>query len=487
MQSPDEETAPGSPEDDEAWSSPPDPGALNIDPSSNHMLGGYSFPAQSGPPSLDPSLANAYSSGSIISPALTPGTNTMPGLTMQGIDGTVFTDPRQGFNASLQQHIGPFSSEWEPTEFDQPNLDPTQLHGLQPATSMPFPMDDGFGSVAMTDCSPLNTNPYMTAHDWMHSPVSANDNRFPSSGQILRSPPPSADSNSPAAAGYRMDEAEEVIKGRDGWCAFSCNPRRQPDECPVTAPTLIAALQDTLRDPQSWTRAIQQQSSISQDDFSDRYLNIRDFTPEQRDKLSAVAQGFLQKAIKTHGLSKGESNNISRTLMLPSVVDLSHLLACYANVTERYYPLTPGPILDPNALMSQEDDKPSSLLLLLMVSQGALLSKAVDGRWIAGGLVELCRLSLFDVIEKSIHMAGNVTCLHAAMLCIMQAAWSGDRWLMDIAMGQRSLYLSMLQHHGFPLDYVEQQSGSPEESRRVASLSIEEHWNEWRSREQRSR
>ncbi|KAI9654698.1 MAG: hypothetical protein M1831_005285 [Alyxoria varia] len=471
IQSPDDETAPGSPEDDDALNSPPIPGAIDIDPTATHMLEGYPFQAQSGPPqSLDPLLANTYSTGSILSPALTPGANPMSGIKMHGMDGTVFTDPRQGFTTSLQQHIGPFSSEWEQAEFDETNMDHTQLQGIQPATSMSFPMDDSFGSVAMADCSPLNINPYMNGHDWVHSPVSPDQSRFPSGNQFLSSPPPSANSNSPPALGQRTDDAEEVIKGRD-----------------VTASKFVTALQDTLKDPQTWTKALQLQGMNIYDDASNCHFIIKDFRPEHRDKLSAVAQAFLQKAIKTHASSTRHSNNISRTLMLPSVPDLNYLLKCYGNVTERYYPLTSGVILDPNALMSQEDDKPSSLLLLLMISQGALLSNVIDGRWLAGGLVELCRLSLFDVIEKRIHMAGDVTCLHAAMLCIMQAAWSGDKWHMDIAMGQRNLYLSMLQHHGFPHDNSQQQGSPQSESHRVAKLSVDEHWTEWRSREQRSR
>jgi hypothetical protein len=111
--------------------------------------------------------------------------------------------------------------------------------------------------------------------------------------------------------------------------------------------------------------------------------------------------------------------------------------------------MTSRGLLDANELLLHAfNDKASSLLLLMMIAQGAMAIPSTDARWLNGGLTEACRISLFDLIEKNISMASDQIVLHSALLFITSAAWSGDKWQMDIAMGQRGMYFAMLRHSG---------------------------------------
>ena len=88
---------------------------------------------------------------------------------------------------------------------------------------------------------------------------------------------------------------------------------------------------------------------------------------------------------------------------------------------------------------------------------------------------------LFDLIEKNIIMAGDPIVLRAALLFTVQAAWSGDKWQMDIAMGQRGMYFSMLRHSGI---LEARQMSTPQNG---GGVSTEVLWREWLQQEARSR
>ena len=100
---------------------------------------------------------------------------------------------------------------------------------------------------------------------------------------------------------------------------------------------------------------------------------------------------------------------------------------------------------------------------------------------LTGGLTEACRISLFDLIEKNIIMSGDPIVLHAALLFTVQAAWSGDKWQMDIAMGQRGMYFAMLRHSGV-LEHRPAQKTCHDQRPNADHL-----WSDWIQNESRSR
>ncbi|KAL2148365.1 hypothetical protein VTH82DRAFT_2285 [Thermothelomyces myriococcoides] len=71
-----------------------------------------------------------------------------------------------------------------------------------------------------------------------------------------------------------------------------------------------------------------------------------------------------------------------------------------------------------------------------------------EASYLSAGLMETCRISLFDTVEKDVGLSADPTILQCALLFLALGAWSGDKWLMDIAMGQRGMYMSMLKHAG---------------------------------------
>ena len=219
------------------------------------------------------------------------------------------------------------------------------------------------------------------------------------------------------------------------------------------------------------------------------HLSVVPFQEMSRDKLLAITQSFLHKALEIHhddtrelGRASDVSIGYSNFVILPPARVLEYFLREYSNSFERFYPLTARGALDPNALMQcRTNDKASSLLLLLMIAQGALTTPTVDGRWLAGGLTETCRISLFDLIEKNIMLSGDPLVLHSALLFTVQAGWSGDKWQMDIAMGQRGMYFAMLRHSGF----LELQRNNTPGLAQCSNIDM--LWSEWIQQESRSR
>ncbi|KAF3057933.1 putative transcription factor cmr1 protein [Daldinia childiae] len=128
-----------------------------------------------------------------------------------------------------------------------------------------------------------------------------------------------------------------------------------------------------------------------------------------------------------------------------------------------------------------QNNQAAALLVLLMIAQGANAVPTAEARALSAGLIETCRISLFDIIEKDIEMCADPTALRCALLFMLLGAWSGDKWLMDIAMGQRGMYLSMLKHAGM---FESQPSMIPTFS---SSTNAELQWRSWLHRESQNR
>jgi len=63
-----------------------------------------------------------------------------------------------------------------------------------------------------------------------------------------------------------------------------------------------------------------------------------------------------------------------------------------------------------------------------MIAHGASTVPKAEARYLAAGLTETCRISLFDLIEKNIEFSADPIVLKAAFLFILVAAWGGDSW-----------------------------------------------------------
>jgi hypothetical protein len=293
----------------------------------------------------------------------------------------------------------------------------------------------------------------------------------------------------PSIADAGIPDLGAIIAAQDGWTVFRCTPPIPSSSCPRTARLNLERLELSLKNHEGWSSW---SPSWDESDFQyEGRITIAKLQENTRDKLLAITQSFLHKALDIHkdamsnssssGESPGSSASLSNFIILPPARVLEYFLKSYANSFERYFPTSSRGLLDTNELMQNYNDKASSLLILMMIAQGAMAIPSMEARWLTGGITEACRISLFDLIEKNIIMAGDPIVLRAALLFTVQAAWSGDKWQMDIAMGQRGMYFSMLRHSGL---LEARQIGTPQNG---GGISTEVLWREWLQQEARSR
>ncbi|KAI6797072.1 transcription factor Cmr1 [Hortaea werneckii] len=284
-------------------------------------------------------------------------------------------------------------------------------------------------------------------------------------------------------------EVGPIIQAQDSWTVFRCLPTIPSTSCPKTARLNVELLEQTLRNHKgwgNWSPAWDEQEFAGGD-----HLTVMQLHESTRDKLLAITQSFLHKALEIHRENGPNSPSESRHspgshsgsnfVLLPPARVLEYFLRSYANCFERYYPLTSRGILDANELLHCYYDRAASLLVLMMVAQGAMNIPSHEARMLTGGLTEACRISLFDLIERNVIMSGDPIALHSALLFTVQAAWSGDKWQMDIAMGQRGMYFAMLRHSGS----LENRSVST--SGLDGRGNTDQLWSEWIQNESRSR
>ncbi|RMY63141.1 hypothetical protein D0865_00061 [Hortaea werneckii] len=284
-------------------------------------------------------------------------------------------------------------------------------------------------------------------------------------------------------------EIAPTIQAQDAWTVFRCLPTIPSTSCPKTARLNLELLEQTLRNHKgwgNWSPAWDEQEFAGGD-----HLTVMQLHESTRDKLLAITQSFLHKALEIHRENGPQSPSESRHspgshsgsnfVLLPPARVLEYFLRSYANCFERYYPLTSRGILDANELLHCYYDRAASLLVLMMVAQGAMNIPSHEARMLTGGLTEACRISLFDLIERNVIMSGDPIVLHSALLFTVQAAWSGDKWQMDIAMGQRGMYFAMLRHSGS----LENRSVST--SGLDGRGNTDQLWSEWIQNESRSR
>ncbi|KAI1137551.1 hypothetical protein F5Y05DRAFT_73365 [Hypoxylon sp. FL0543] len=248
-------------------------------------------------------------------------------------------------------------------------------------------------------------------------------------------------------------EHPSVLEGRDYWSSFRCNPKKDTINCPRTAGIFLENLSQMPRYDRLWSWF---DLDFSAPAFADKIISMP-LLENTRDTLSAISQSFLQKALEVHKLdpaaasvdASSPGSDVSRGfLVLPPAATLEYFLGEYMRLFEPFYRVVPGGVLDANLLLSAGNSRAGTLLILLMIAQAASSDPTSEGRRLSAGLTEVCRISLFDLIEKDVSTCHHPFPVHSALLFITQASWSGDKWLMDIGLGQRGIYIAMVRHGG---------------------------------------
>jgi hypothetical protein len=435
------------------------------------------------PPFFDQSPSNGVPNGlpGVLSPLPTPVNGFVSQTPMSGYEDFVRSVRDNSDGTSPRFMMDPWNAMSMGQDFDPMRIDPALMMSMNMDITMGPPPDDILGMIP--EMSPTQTfGAVQTPLQTPRMDESFSDLQIGSSASMFY---PSHRQSSIVDVG--IPDLGAIIAAQDGWTVFRCTPSIPSSSCPRTARLNLERLEQSLKNHEGWSnwRPTWDDSDFHQ---SGR-VEVAKIYESTRDKLLAITQSFLHKALDIHkdgsssSPSSGESpgSTASNFVLLPPAHVLDLFLRSYANSFERFYPTTARGILDANELMQNYNDKASSLLILMMIAQGAMTIPSIEARWLTGGFTEACRISLFDLVEKNIIMAGDPIVLRAALLFTVQAAWSGDKWQMDIAMGQRGMYFAMLRHSGIL------------EPRRVSTPHMNGNattdmlWREWIQQEGRSR
>ncbi|KAM0654304.1 hypothetical protein ACHAO3_000416 [Verticillium nonalfalfae] len=239
-------------------------------------------------------------------------------------------------------------------------------------------------------------------------------------------------------------EFEVVVAAENSWPLARCNPPIYSSTCPRTAIVHLECLERKCKEEGTWNPLEKYIDTVDWD--ASDLATVIPITSRTRDRMLAITQSFLHKALDVHrgGISKQNpgysSPNDFSFIVLPPPKILEYFLRSYVRSLSYYYPLVVAGCVDPNEMLI--NNQASTLLVLLMIAQGASAVPMAEARYLSAGLIETCRISLFDMIEKDVELSADPVALRCALLFTTLGAWSGDKWLMDIAMGQRGMYLS---------------------------------------------
>ncbi|KAH6631157.1 hypothetical protein B0J18DRAFT_476445, partial [Chaetomium sp. MPI-SDFR-AT-0129] len=281
-----------------------------------------------------------------------------------------------------------------------------------------------------------------------------------------------------------VPDFEVIIAAEAGWNLARCNPTPPVGSCPRTAIVHLECLEQKSKQEGTWSALEQYMEQLGWDTTD--LGSVVPLTSRTRDKILAITQSFLHKALDIHrsgisGYPKAGymSPSACNFIVLPPTEILEHFLRSYVRSLSVYYPLVVAGCVDPNEML--QNNQASTLLVLLMIAQGAAAMPILEARQLSAGLTETCRISLFDIVEKDVELSADPTTLRCALLFLVLGAWSGDKWLMDIAMGQRGMYMSMLKHAGM----LEPQLPTLPNLDSVVNTELQ--WRAWVDRETRNR
>ncbi|KAK3933613.1 transcriptional regulator [Diplogelasinospora grovesii] len=245
-------------------------------------------------------------------------------------------------------------------------------------------------------------------------------------------------------------EFEVIATSEAAWALARCNPSRYLENCPRTAIIHLERLEWKSKQEGTWTSL--EQYLKSQQDSVSANPHVVPLTHRSRDKMLAIVQSFLRRALDIHrggiftqaGDGHYSSGDFNFIILPPSKV-LQYFLSTYIYSLSGYYPLVVSNVIDPNEML---ESQASTLLVLLMIAQGASTAPIAEARHFSAGLTETCRISLLNIVEKQVELSADPIVLRCGLLLTLLGAWSGEKWQMDIAIDHRGAYLSMLKHAG---------------------------------------
>lgn len=247
------------------------------------------------------------------------------------------------------------------------------------------------------------------------------------------------------ANGSLAHDQEALGVDFEAWSCFRCNRSSGKRVHPKTGRMFLEGLEHTLKSHDTAQPLNFLLSGDAEPLAFDNRTSVEPFSGRVRDRLMVITQSILHKARKIHGSSARErfethphhirdsTTNFEVFSILPSTDVMERLLQAYINRFEPYYASIPSQLLSPRAILDSTDERCSSLLLLLMFAQGAMATPTKEARYLTSGLTEACRLSWFDLVEKDVTLSSDPTMLRSALMFMNLAAWSGNKWHMDVS------------------------------------------------------
>ena len=243
-----------------------------------------------------------------------------------------------------------------------------------------------------------------------------------------------------------IEEHDHVTEIEESWPAFRCNPLKNPISCPQTSGIYLDGLFDLLKNHETWSSWICRTHLATS--IPAGRVSVESLDDVSREKLSAVTQSFLSHAFDVHKArsmngSHFKTNHGSGFMILPPAKALECFLNAYIRHFETYNSCCPGNTLRPNWLLHQSDANLSTLLVLLMLAYGAAADSTSEARYLSSGLIEVCRISWQNVVERDMRLTRDPTALLSGLLLTTLEAWSGDKTFMEMAMGQRDSFVNV--------------------------------------------
>ena len=236
------------------------------------------------------------------------------------------------------------------------------------------------------------------------------------------------------------------------WSICQCTPP-PTDTAPIRSGESVAALSENLG---GWTLTCGQNDVWRQQNFqSEEMFKIVAISESTRERLLVIMQLFFRWASELYNIHSRQSRKgyslhqrlarrqASGFLLLPPTPTLHNFLECFLSSFEPYYPLVREMTLDPNRLVTDTSENMSVLLLALMTAYGMMRDEDSKGQGLAAGMIELCRVALTNLVERDTEMPRSPVMFHCALLCTFEAAFSGDKYLMDFSQGQKYLFLGV--------------------------------------------
>ena len=161
-----------------------------------------------------------------------------------------------------------------------------------------------------------------------------------------------------------LSDLPAVIAAQECWNCFRSAPVPSPSQCPRTARVHLEKLERTLKNHDLWSTW---RPAFEDVDTSQDAMMVVAPHEAARDKLLAITQTFLHKALDIHkdgslGTPPGGATPCSMDsafVLLPPSRVLHHFLRSYANSFDKFFPMTSRGALDVNEHLMDPNTSPT--------------------------------------------------------------------------------------------------------------------------------